>query len=47
MKIIKVGNGDSQYPGNFTKIERDIITQHLTGEVLNLFLETRKLGILE
>jgi hypothetical protein len=37
IKIICVGNGDSSYPGNFAKKERDLINKNTFGRVLHLF----------
>lgn len=37
LKIINVGNGTSEYPGNFTKKEMKIIKYNSTGRILHLF----------
>ena len=37
IELIKVGNGNSKYPGNFTKIENKIINNNIIGKSLNLF----------
>ena len=44
LKIITVGNGSKEYPGNFTKKEIEIINYNLYGWSLNLFSGISKIG---
>ena len=37
LKLIKVGNGTKDYPGNFTKKEKEIINKSIVGKACNLF----------
>jgi hypothetical protein len=37
LKLVKVGNGSDEYPGNFTKQEITIINRFKKGKTLNLF----------
>lgn len=43
-KIIKVGNGNNNYPGNFTKKELKIIKRNSIGRIINLFSGNSKIG---
>ena len=44
MELIKVGNGSSDYPGNFTKKENNIILKNIKGRSLNIFSGNSKIG---
>lgn len=44
IKLIKVGNGTSEYPGNFTKKENQIIKKNAKGRIINLFSGNSKIG---
>ncbi len=44
IEIIKVGNGNSKYPGNFTKKEITIIKKWSISKVLNLFSGKSEIG---
>jgi len=44
IEIITVGNGNSEYFGNFTKKENNIILKNCTGKILNLFSGKSKIG---
>ena len=44
MELIKVGNGSSDYPGNFTKKEIQIIKKYAKGRIINLFSGSSKIG---
>jgi len=37
IKLIKIGNGSKDYPGNFTKFEKEIIIENTLDFSLNLF----------
>ena len=45
LKIINVGNGTKDYPGNFTKKELKIIKYNSKGRIINLFSGNSKFGI--
>lgn len=44
LKILNVGNGTSDYPGNFTKEEIKIIRKNIIGRCLHLFSGKSDLG---
>ena len=44
LEIINVGNGNKNYPGNFTKKEITIIKKWCTGKILNLFSGKSEIG---
>ena len=44
MKLIKVGNGSAEYPGNFTKKEIRIIKNKIEGKTLHLFSGKSDIG---
>ena len=44
MKFINVSNGDSKYPGNFTKEEITIIKNNIVGKTLHLFSGKSDIG---
>lgn len=44
LKIINVGNGTKEYPGNFTKKEIEIIRYAMKGRILHLFSGKSTLG---
>jgi len=44
-KLLKVGNGTEEYPGNFTKKEIKIIQKNCKGTILNLFSGKSKIGL--
>ena len=44
IRIIKVGNGTSEYFGNFTKKEIEIIKNHIIGYSLELFSGNSVIG---
>lgn len=44
IELIKVGNGTSEYPGNFTKKEIQIIKKNIKGKVLHLFSGKSNIG---
>jgi len=43
-KLIKVGNGNNNYPGNFAKKELKIIKYNSIGRITNLFSGDSKFG---
>ena len=47
LEIIKVGNGDKSYPGNFTKKEKHIIKEHIVidKESIHLFSGRSIIGV--
>lgn len=44
LQIIKVGNGSKEYAGNFTKREKEIITEEIFGISCNLFSGKSNIG---
>lgn len=44
LEIIKVGNGTSDFPGNFTKKEEEIIQNAIIGKSANYFSGNSKIG---
>lgn len=44
LELIGVGNGDDNYPGNFTLEEKIIIQNHIRGKSLNLFSGKCQIG---
>ncbi len=44
LEVIKVGNGTSDYPGNFTNKENEIIGRYMVGNTLHLFSGRSKIG---
>ena len=44
IELIKVGNGNKEYPGNFTPKEIEIIKRNCIGKVLHLFSGNSRIG---
>ena len=44
IELIKVGNGNNEYPGNFTKKEKQIINHNKKGATLHLFSGKSTIG---
>jgi len=44
IELIKVSNGNNEYPGNFTPKEIKIIKKNVKGRIINLFSGNSKLG---